>query len=92
MTHPEPTTVADLLKKHRRPEPEATSEPIPFTMKMADPEEVTALLTKVIQEFLWADDTLREHAGELVHDIARALAQGAYFVIQPDMSATAVGD
>lgn len=91
MTRPEHTTVADLLNKHRRSAAEAAPEAIPMTMKIADPQEVTALMTKVIQEFTWSDDTLREHAGELVHDIALALAQGAYFVIQPDMP-TAAGD
>lgn len=59
---------------------------IPIKMKMADPAEVTALMTKAVQDCIWVDDATREHADQVVSDITLALSRAACVMIQPDLT------
>ena len=64
-------------------------EPINVKMKMADPDEVTALITDAVLTALWASGLSKEWAGELVRDINVALTDAGCVIIQVDNDAAA---
>lgn len=60
-------------------------DPIAIKMKMADPEQVTALISDAVQSSMWVDEHLPEIGlVEIVRDISSALSKAGCVVIQVD--------
>lgn len=64
------------------------TEPINIKMKMADPEQVTDLITDAVLTSFWASGLSKEWAGDLVRDIHRGFSDAGIVMIQVDNEAT----
>lgn len=62
------------------------AEPINVKMKLADPEQITDLITDAVLTSFWASGLSREWAGDLVRDIHLALTNAGCVIIQIDQT------